>query len=368
VGHTVNSDIKNGRVSVVIPSFNHCRFIGQAVGSVLSQTYENIECIVIDDGSSDGSVEYLRDRYSSDPRFILSARENRGAHATINEAIASSSGEFIGILNSDDVYQPKRVETLLDVQREIAGPSFLISELEVIDDQGRPMSESGPAHYYAAMSKKVSALPDAAVFLAGNVAMTTSNFFFTRTTWETVGEFRGLRYTHDWDWALRASEIATVMRVREGLLQYRVHGRNTISESNIWKHIVENSVIFACKLLRAGLDETARIVGLDRASVTATLLRNESFLPVPVMHLLASGRSEYDLIKGVFDQSIEQELKEVHRLGESGLDIFLSVKHIVGRIQDSTQRPQQVAPPGSGGRRESIVGRLRGLMKPGFPR
>lgn len=359
----MNSEIKSGRVSVVIPSFNHRRFIGQAVDSVLSQTYENIECIVIDDGSSDGSVEYLRDRYSSDRRFILSARENRGAHATINEAIASTSGEFVGILNSDDVYQPKRVETLLEVHREIAGPSLLISELEVIDDQSRPMPDSGPAHYYAAMSEKVSTLPDDAIFLAGNVAMTTSNFFFTKTTWAAVGEFRGLRYTHDWDWALRASEIATVKRVRERLLQYRVHGSNTISESNIWKHIVENSVIFACKLLRAGVDVTAKKVGMESAAVTATLLRNESFLPVPVMHLLASGRAESDLIKGVFDQSIEQELKEVHRLGESGLDVFLSARHIVGRIQENENRSPHPVPQEIGRRQGSVVGFLRELMK-----
>lgn len=359
----MNSTTNRALVSIVIPSYNHRHFIGQAVDSVLSQTYKHVECIVIDDGSSDDSASYLANQFSSDNRFTLSARENRGAHATINEAIAAAKGEFIGILNSDDVYHPTRIETLVSALRGIEGPSLLISDLEVIDHQGLPLLDSGPAQYYASMAEKASGLPDQAVFLAGNIAMTTSNFFFSRSTLNAVGEFRALRYTHDWDWALRASEIATVKRVRECLMQYRVHGSNTISEPNIWKHIVENSVIFASKLLRAGMDVTAHKTTLQSAAVMAALLKNESFLPIPVLHLLASGRKEEDLIKGVLDQSIEQELKEVHRLAESGLDVLLSTKHILGKIQESQGTYQQAVLQESVKHLGSLARILRAVIK-----
>ena len=101
-------------VDVVVPCFNHVRFIEQALRSIYMQTYRNLRITVIDDGSIDGSVDVIAQTIKASPfpaSFI--ARANRGAAATINEAIAMSDGVFVNVLNSDDAFAPGRVEQML---------------------------------------------------------------------------------------------------------------------------------------------------------------------------------------------------------------------------------------------------------------
>jgi glycosyltransferase involved in cell wall biosynthesis len=329
-------------VSVVIPSYNHRRFIGEAVDSVLRQTHANVECIVVDDGSRDGSPEYLKERYANEPRVRLSGRENRGAHNTINEAIGHARGQFISILNSDDVYADTRLERLLAAAREAKGPFFGITALEVVDEVGQPCA-GGPRGYYERVCQKAAGGPPSAGFWVGNIAMTTSNFFFSREVFDTLGGFRSLRYTHDWDWALRATERYGLRRLEAPLLNYRVHGSNTIAESNIWKHVCENAFVFASALGRQGLAPRGTPDGISAPEVMAFLLRNESFLPLPTLYLRSLGRTDGELEQALADGSLESELKDL--LGRSGvsLDLLLSVDHLQGLVRKANE-PQAAGP------------------------
>ena len=97
-------------VTVVIPSYNHAKYVGKAIESVLSQTYPNIQLIVVDDGSKDGSHEViggLAERYGF--QAILN-EVNRGQSHAFNLAIDLAEGEFISLLPSDDWYLPKKIE------------------------------------------------------------------------------------------------------------------------------------------------------------------------------------------------------------------------------------------------------------------
>jgi glycosyltransferase involved in cell wall biosynthesis len=99
----------NPLVSVIIPSYNHEQYVTKAIKSVFSQTYKNIELIVIDDGSKDDSVKKileLKELYS----FKFIARKNRGLVNTLNQAIKLAKGLYITALASDDYYLPKRIE------------------------------------------------------------------------------------------------------------------------------------------------------------------------------------------------------------------------------------------------------------------
>ena len=98
-------------VSVVIPAYNHERYVGAAIESVLEQTYSNFELIVVDDGSTDRTADIIK-KYS-DKRISYYYQENQDAYNTINRGISLARGQFIAILNSDDIYHKKRLETLL---------------------------------------------------------------------------------------------------------------------------------------------------------------------------------------------------------------------------------------------------------------
>lgn len=328
-------------VTIVIPSFNHRRFVITAVESVLAQTYKNFELIIIDDGSSDGTVDALRARYGGDSRISLVARDNRGAHQTINEAIGRGRGEFVSILNSDDVYEPERISRMIEIARQKGGhPFFGISGLRVIDETGKPSLKSGPLTYYASVLDKFLGEPDPAAFWVGNLAMTTSNFFFSRDVFQGVGGFSPLRYTHDWDWGLRAAEHFKLVRVDEVLLHYRVHGSNTIAEGNIWKHVAENAYVFASALQRAGLARMADVAGLTPIEVMRALLSNESFAPIPTLFLMGLGLDEEALISLLRSGALEN-LLPLAAPGE--LDLMLSAEHLRRKLKSPAANIQAVS-------------------------
>lgn len=102
-------------VSVYMPTRNRVELLRRAVDSVLAQTYRDIELIVVDDASSDGTDDYLRRRANTDPRLIVIRNsEPRGAPASRNAAILKSRGTFLTGLDDDDGFLPERVKTFVE--------------------------------------------------------------------------------------------------------------------------------------------------------------------------------------------------------------------------------------------------------------
>jgi glycosyltransferase involved in cell wall biosynthesis len=94
-------------VSVIIPTYNRCDFVRDAIASVLAQTFQDFELIVVDDGSTDGTEEVVREF----PRTRYFSQENRGVSAARNAGVAASHGELIAFLDSDDLWQPQKLAT-----------------------------------------------------------------------------------------------------------------------------------------------------------------------------------------------------------------------------------------------------------------
>lgn len=97
------------KVSVLIPSYNHEKYLPLALQSVFEQTYTDYEIVVVYDGSTDRSVEILQ-TYKGQIR--LYTQTNRGTYATLNCLIAESKGQYLAILNSDDLWLPTKLEKL----------------------------------------------------------------------------------------------------------------------------------------------------------------------------------------------------------------------------------------------------------------
>jgi glycosyltransferase involved in cell wall biosynthesis len=222
-------------LSIVIPSYNHARFIARAVNSVLNQSFKDLELIVVDDGSTDDSLRILAG--FPDPRLCVISQENRGAHAAINRGLAETSGTYLTILNSDDEYRPDRFEKLLPILKADTEIGLIGSYIEVIDTAGKTL---GIKHGYKDLEPWALEFPERsfrsgddlrAAVLTENYWSTTSNYLFPRQWYERVGEFRGLRYAHDWDFALRVARQAKLVLHPEPLVRYRVHGGNTIREN-----------------------------------------------------------------------------------------------------------------------------------------
>lgn len=225
------------KVSVIIPLYNHAAYVPRAVESVLTQTLADLELIVVNDGSTDNSLEVVR--AIRDPRLRVLDQKNQGAHAAINRGLSEAKGDFLAILNSDDVFHPARLAKLIPPLEANPDIGLAASYLEVIDQHGKSLGlkegyknmSPWPLEYPAQSFRAGSDLRLA--LLTENYLSTTSNYVFTRGWFARVGAFRGLRFVHDWDFALRVAAQAHLHLHPEPLMQYRVHPTNTIRQNQV---------------------------------------------------------------------------------------------------------------------------------------
>ena len=222
-------------VTVVMPVYNHARYVGEAIRSVLDQTYRPIELVIIDDGSTDGSVEAIRSYLAAHPppdgvAVHVETRGNRGAHATINDGIARARGAYVAILNSDDSYHPERLAACLAALLA-RDARFALTYVTPVGDDGRPLDLDHPWRdwYRHAVALELEGAPSLGfVLLRHNLVVSTGNIVVRRDLLDEIGPFADLRYAHDLDFTLRAAAREEPVLVRRKLYRYRVHGANTI--------------------------------------------------------------------------------------------------------------------------------------------
>lgn len=222
--------LNKGRVSVVIPLYNHESYIAEAVESVLHQGDLVKELIVIDDGSQDGSARIMDKLAETDQRIEFLTQENQGAHATINRGLAKATGEFVSILNSDDAYMAGRFDALVRALDLEPGSDVAASSLAFMDGASQDIENPWFDEALASFKRRLNF---AVSMIDANFLMTTSNFLLRRSVLDRIGDFAPLRYTHDLEFALRwAAYGVRLAFIDRPLLRYRIHNANTIAENH----------------------------------------------------------------------------------------------------------------------------------------
>lgn len=221
--------IDRRRVAVVIPVYNHERYVEEAIASVLAQTRPPDRLVVVDDGSRDGSVAAAERAIASAGSIAVELRvqTNRGTARTLNETISRLDEEVIGILNSDDAWLPNRLERLLP-ELDASHPSIVFSGVECFGDAEQPDLAMFPR--WMAMSFDLGRCFPTVGFslLISNIAMSTGNFLFTRDLHAIAGGFdETMDICHDWQFLLDALRVTEPRFVPDPLYRYRIHGTNT---------------------------------------------------------------------------------------------------------------------------------------------
>lgn len=232
-------------VAVVIPLYNHEQYIGRAIESVRTQTRPVEKIVVVDDGSSDDSVEVVR--AINDPRIELTLQANAGAHNAINRGVERARDcEFVAILNSDDFFEPERVEKCLGFLQEKPELDVACTNLRLIgeDDLELPLSAPRAKWFDAVWSLQDADLTLPEWLGIANFIGTTSNVF-ARTEYLLAHPFRDYRYTHDYFFFILCALGNRLGILPEKLLNYRAHAANTVSEK---------PDALRCEVLRLNLD------------------------------------------------------------------------------------------------------------------
>jgi glycosyltransferase involved in cell wall biosynthesis len=200
---------RNPRITVITPCYNHAPFVEETIRSVLTQSYPDLEYIVIDGASTDGSLDIIK-RYSSDLAYIESAPDS-GQAGAINKGFRRATGDVVCWLNSDDLFEPGALNRVAEVYRSSAfhflyGDSFILRRGRKKYRKSRPVTSE-----------------DLAV---RNVILQPSAFW-TRAVLEKVGELdETLRYGPDWDFFIRISRHFPMRYVPEAFSTYRLHESN----------------------------------------------------------------------------------------------------------------------------------------------
>lgn len=236
----MNTSLNKPLISVVMPAYNHQGFVAEAIQSVLTQTLQDIELIIVNDGSTDNTEKVILE--FEDARIRYFTQSNQGAHHALNRGIALAQGEFLAIINSDDVFIADRLEILLNTLQD-GNLDFVISDINLINEHSEIIADSSHwwLTWYEDLKQKYQQTPSpAATLLAGNYAISSSNFFFRASLANKIGVFRPFRYILDYDYVFRAALInpqAFSFLINRKLLNYRLHSNNTILENGLLANI-----------------------------------------------------------------------------------------------------------------------------------
>jgi len=124
------------KISVITASYNYEQYIGETIESVLNQTYTDWEMIIIDDGSTDGSVEVIKSY--NDPRIrLIENKQNKGLKETLLTGIAQASGEWVAFLESDDMWGPDYLEKKIAIAQKYPDIALIFNDCELFGDEER---------------------------------------------------------------------------------------------------------------------------------------------------------------------------------------------------------------------------------------
>ncbi|HLN44381.1 MAG TPA: glycosyltransferase [Candidatus Sulfotelmatobacter sp.] len=249
-------------VSVLMSSYNHGKYISEAIESVLNQTVKDFELVIVDDFSTDNSRGIIDEYRRKDRRIrVLFHRRNMGISATFNDLIAEAKGQYVAILASDDVWIESKLEKQLEVLTA-DGSLIVWSEGEVIDSNSMPTGGTFTSIYATPATKKSGQILEQ--LLCGNFIFGSSLLYKTEYAKKLHYDER-LKFLNDYKVMIDLAENYSFFFIEEPLAKYRIHGRNSIlSYEESW--IREAAVISQYLLKKYGnrMSEDAKLIMFKR--------------------------------------------------------------------------------------------------------
>jgi glycosyltransferase involved in cell wall biosynthesis len=216
---------KNILVSVIINNYNYSRFLKEAIESILSQSYQMFEIIVVDDGSTDNSIELLTEHYSIHKKIFTIAKTNAGQLSCFNVGVKAAKGEIIFFLDSDDTYKSTYLEEIVNIYQKNPKFDFVFCSLE----------EFGNSNNMQTYKNAKEDIDFGITFLdilvlKSWIGMQTSAISVKK---EVLEKFLPIPYLSDWitradDCIVWGASLAGARKyyLAKPLVNYRIHGNN----------------------------------------------------------------------------------------------------------------------------------------------
>ncbi|NJO41926.1 MAG: glycosyltransferase [Cyanobacteria bacterium CRU_2_1] len=249
-------------ISVLMPVYNAERYLAQAIESILSQTFSDFEFLIVNDGSTDRSLDWLQHFADRDPRIRLISRPNTGYVQALNEMLQLAQGEYIARMDADDIALPDRFRQQIEFLHHHPSVVCVGGAHEIVDHQGRLLTRLQLPLANAEIQREA---------LAGHGSICHPCAMMRRSAVLAIGGYdERLMPAEDLDLWLRLGEMGELANLPETVLKYRLH-LNSVSEKK--GHLQRQKAQEACERAwqRRGVNgrfEAANLwrPGSDRAS------------------------------------------------------------------------------------------------------
>lgn len=248
-------------VSVIVPSYNYLRFIDKCLESVLAQDYPNIEIIVVDDGSTDGSLEHLK---GLDAPIKVLQQQNQGVSVARNRGLLESKGEFVAFLDADDFWDISKIGKQMN-KLSSSDVDLVYSGVTLVAPNGVDITGTINPQFYGDCAPYFRKYPTRAIVTLG-----TSNALFRKTILAQSGILDPkLSISADWDFFRRYCDYGKVAVLNEQLTFYRQHPENMSTYSNSF---IPDTIRSVRKMLTDDLHVSSRWSRIKICFLTALLL------------------------------------------------------------------------------------------------
>ena len=261
---------RSNLVSVLIPAYNHEKYIQETIKSIINQSYRNIELIVIDDGSKDNTWQKIQEiKKECEKRFVrvyFETKQNEGTCKTMNKLLSYAKGDFIYLIASDDLAKPQAIEKEVDFLCKNLDYSLCVGNNEIIDFEGKVC--------YWDKFRNIVYKKNCAKFLTfGDYLQDRTKFnlsskkfgeykslykrnyipngyLIRKSIFQKIGFFTKEAPLEDWWLMLQISKYSKMKYLNEVLFSYRWHDFNTIKQGNKINYCCQQTLAYENKMLQ----------------------------------------------------------------------------------------------------------------------
>ncbi len=218
-------------VSVLMPSYNHERYVAESIESVLNQTCGDLELIIVDDASTDSSREIIERYRTIDSRIkTIFHKKNMGIARTVNDGLESATGKYVAFTASDDAWFVEKLEVQLGVLENHEN-NVVWGEGTLIDAEGKSTGETLTQKFNAANRGKSGNIFHE--LIKGNIGYGPARILKRKS----IGSIRfneNLKYLNDYQFEIDLASKYNYYFIERPLVKYRIHGENTIFRYNVF--------------------------------------------------------------------------------------------------------------------------------------
>lgn len=284
----------NPLVSVIIPAYNHENYVQDTIKSIIEQSYQNIELIVVDDGSKDSTWQKIQELQNEcEKRFVrvvFETKENEGSCKTLNKLLSLAQGEFVYIIASDDLAKPNAIEKEVEFLVQNKDYALVVGDNEIIDSEGNKVYwDDNKALVYnrneAKFLTNVAYIQPSWNFNFNSETFGTyetlyianyvpNGYLIRKSIFDTIGEFTPEAPLEDFWLMLQISKYAKMKYLNEILLSYRWHGANQMTNRKRMYSLTDKTMEYE-QLVLENLDDKNTIIDVERIRQYGVLYKKQ---------------------------------------------------------------------------------------------